>query len=82
MKAWVGEASPGGWEGTGGGQRAEAGSMRSLGLGAAGGPGQEETGPAVRGGRPGGKIPTDLEGLHSAAPSMCVPGLEGVITRG
>lgn len=30
MKVWVGEASRGDWEGTGGGQRMEAGSMRSL----------------------------------------------------
>lgn len=30
MKVWVGEASQGDWEGPGGGQRMEAGTMRSL----------------------------------------------------
>lgn len=78
MKVWVGEASRGDWEGPGGGQRMNAGTMRSLvreawgwgQLGAAGCLGQEETGTAVGGGRPGGKIPTDLEELHSAAPRM------------
>ena len=53
-----------------GGREHEKPRAGGLGLGAAGCLGQEETGTAVGGGRPGGKIPTDLEELHSAAPRM------------